>query len=437
MTTSSLQRGHASDSEAVRLPIPPTVLLVLFVPGHLFDWSVEWAWLGLQLLMAALWFSMPQNRMASTAGIGPLTWVSCFVLFSLCGFVGSMYGGTILGLEASAADLSDLLRFLISIPLVLFVGSAIREAASDAVARALKLMVLFNLVCSAIVLLPVPVASNLVMLVYEGAKVQYEFGQIRIGIPFANPNFAALVFLLSFSYFAFFSKSPLFAALCLVSLFITGSRSGFIATLPLLMLAYVRVMNWGLSRPSALLVLVVLHAIPLYYLARVAAALEGFGRVMELIQAVQVLDISQVETAAIRFATVENALQFIRESPFFGIGPGRAYGLDVTDAQLVAWPLMYGIPCAILIGGLFSSMFLSIAWRTRKRGYSLAAIATLMSFFLMLATGDFMKNYRLFFISVLIVHCMGLIATRPTSIALKSDAKPGEALGMQGAACAE
>jgi len=41
-----------------------------------------------------------------------------------------------------------------------------------------------------------------------------------------------------------------------------------------------------------------------------------------------------------------------------------------------------------------------------------AAMVTLMSFFLMLSSGDFMRNYRLFFISVLLIHCMGLIAAR-------------------------
>lgn len=390
--------------------IPLSVLFVFFVPGHMFDWAIEWTWLGIQLVIALFWFCVLQQKFQPTAGLNPTTWLMCFTLFTASGMLGTLYSSLIMNLQIDGKDIQDLSRFLISIPLALFIGSAIKEHNIDGFTKAIKMVISFHLLTSAILLFDISNLSNVVMLIYADAKVQYDFGHIRIGIPFTNPNFAALFFVLAFSYFTFFKKSPIFAALSIISLFLTGSRSGLISAAPILILSYLYFLRNALSSRRILSIFIISHAIPLYYIATLLEASEDFSRIVELIEALRDGDIGQVDTASIRLDLVNSAIEYIKLSPVFGIGPGRSYGLDVTDSQLIAWPLMYGIPSAILISGFFAIIFLNIARGARTGNHIAGAVTTCFSFFLMLSVGDFMKNYRLFFITILFAHTMKLIA---------------------------
>ena len=329
--------------------------------------------------------------------------------------LGTVYSSLVMGLQIDSKDIQDLIRFLIFIPLALFIGSAIDERNIDGFTLAVKMVVLFNLLTAAILLIDFPVLSTIVMNIYGDAKVQYEFGHIRIGIPFTNPNFAALFFVLSFAYFTSFKISPLFAALSLSSLFLTGSRSGLISAVPILLLSYFYLLRNALSNRRGLVLFTIMHAIPLYYIVNILEAAEGLSRIVELADSLKDGNIGQVETANIRFEVVNNAIEYIKKSPVFGIGPARFYGLDVTDSQLIAWPLMYGIPIAILISGFFAFIFLNVALSAKSSNHAVGAIATFFSFFLMLSTGDFMKNYRLFFITILFAHVIKLISVKNTS----------------------
>lgn len=404
-----------SSKSSNTLGIPYSVLFVLFVPGHMFDWAIEWTWLGAQLIATLFWFFVWHHKFKPTAGLSPSTWLLCFILFTVSGMLGTLYSSFVMGLQIDSKDIQDLMRFLIFIPLALFIGSAIDERNIEGFTLAVKMVVLFHLVTSTILLLDLPGLSTAVMLIYADAKVQYDFGHIRIGIPFTNPNFAALFFVLAFSYFISFKKSPIFAALTLCSLFLTGSRSGLISAVPILLLSYFLLLKNALSGRKGLAIFAVLHAIPLYYIATLIEASEDFSRIVELTDALKDGNIGQVDTASIRLDLINNATEYIKRSPVFGIGPGRTYGLDVTDSQLIAWPLIYGIPCAIVILGFFAFLFLNITRNANTRNHAAGAVVVCISFFLMLSTGDFMKNYRLFFITILFAHSMKLIASRDMS----------------------
>lgn len=403
-----IRNSKASDT----VGIPYSVLLVFFVPGHMFDWVIEWAWLGIQLLSTLLWFLVHHQRLKATAGLDPSVWIFYFTIFTVFGIIGVLNSSIVMGMQIDSKDMQDLIRFLVFIPLALFIGSAIEERNIEGFTLAVKLVVLFNLVTATILLLDFPFLSTVVMDIYGEAKVQYEFGHIRIGIPFTNPNFAALFFLLALSYFSSYKISPVFATLSLFSLFLTGSRSGLLSALPVLLLSYVYILQNTLSNRKALVFFAIIHVVSLYYIVNILEVAEGLSRIVELADALKVGNIGQVETANIRFDVVNNAIEYISQSPLFGIGPGRSYGLDVTDSQLIAWPLMYGIPCAIFISGFFAVVFLNVAQKARISKHKTGAIATCISFFLMLSTGDFMKNYRLFFITILFAHIMKLIAER-------------------------
>jgi len=334
----------------------------------------------------------------------------------LLGIVSMLYGYILpSGGKIGTVDLPDLFRFVIYLPLVLFIGSAIDERDIEGISLALKLVVVFNIMAAVALLADIPVVSNALMLIYADAKVNYDYEFMRIGIPFTNPNFAALIFMLCLSYFLFFERSLKFAALSVISLFVTGSRSGWVSAMPLVLLAYVnqlRVISF--RNPIHMATFIAFHALFIYNFGKLAETAQGFVRLQELLQS---LDGSgsgffEVETASVRLDIANDVSEYIKRSPWLGWGPARSYGLNVIDSQLLSWSLTFGIPGAIVIAGFFAFLFVNIARRAVRSEQAVAAMVTLMSFFLMLSSGDFMRNYRLFFISVLLIHCMGLIAAR-------------------------
>ena len=392
----------------------PLVALALLIPGHMFGWALEWVWLAIQLLLGTVVLLTNGRRLGETAGVPALAWATVFVGITLTGCLSAAYGNARLGIALSEEDLVDLVRLLLCIPLALHIGATLEHRHIDQVVRLLKVCVLINLVCSTILVFDLHPLSKLVLAVYEDAKVQYASHHIRIGIPFANPNFAALLFSQMLAVFLFFRKSRLFAALTVVSILLTGSRSGYLATAPLLLLAYLAFVFKGVVRWRGALALLAAHAVALVAFGSAADLVGGFSRVNELLDALQGGDLGQVNTASIRFDVIKNAQRYIEVSPVLGVGPGRALGLNVVDSQIFSWPLNYGIPAAVLLYGIFLAPMAVLFYRSASPLHRLAAAATALSFFLMLGTGDFMKNFRLFYIVILLMHVMHLAATRPS-----------------------
>lgn len=384
--------------------IPLSILLVMFVPGHMFNWAIEWVWLGVQLVLSLTWLFVVRRAVFPVAGIQPQVWTGFFLLVTLVGALSAVNAALVLNIRTSNSDLSDLMRFLIFIPLALFIGAHERDRLPDQLAKVLKLVIVYNLTTATLILLNVPILGDALMVIYGEAKIQFDFGHIRIGIPFTNPNFAALVFVLALGFFAFFRKSPVFVVLALVSLFLTGSRSGLLSAAPILLAIYVMGLSRAFRQFKFLVLMASLHVVALIWVAQAIEAMGGFGRIVELIEALQAGNLAQVDTASIRMDLIREALRFVDRSPLLGIGPGRSYGLDVTDSQLINWPVAYGIPMALLIYGFFAWMFLSALRLAPSFEPRMGLWATMAAFFLMLSTGDFMKNYRLFYISVLIAH---------------------------------
>ena len=279
----------------------PLVALALLVPGHMFGWTLEWVWLAMQLLLGTVVLLTNGRRLGETAGVPALVWAIIFAGVTLTGCLSAAYGYTRLGIGLSEEDLVDLVRLLLYIPLALHIGATLEHRHVDQVVRLLKVCVLTNLVCSAILVFDLNPLSAMVLAVYEDAKVQYAIHHIRIGIPFANPNFAALLFSLMLSVFLFFRKSRLFAALTVVSILLTGSRSGYLAAAPLLVLAYLVFVAKGAVTWRGALALLAGHAVALIAFGSAADLVGGFSRVNELLDALQGGDLGEVNTASIRF----------------------------------------------------------------------------------------------------------------------------------------
>ncbi|MCX8487136.1 MAG: O-antigen ligase family protein [Crocinitomicaceae bacterium] len=350
--------------------------------------------------------------MRETIGVSPKYWIVWFIFFTSAGIIGSLYGIFFLDLQVESKDLQDHFRFLIYLVFSLFIGSAITYTHVNFFALTIKAVVIFNILTSVIILSNFPILFDVVMAIYTDAKVQFDFSHIRIGIPFANPNFAAFFFLFAFAFFTSFKISPVFAVLSLCSLLLTGSRSGLISLIPLLLALYLQIIMKSIESFKGLLFFVVFHCFFLYFSHVFFESLSELPRFLELVDAINAGGVNKVETASIRIDVVKDAINYITLSPIFGIGPGRYYGLDVTDSQLIAWPLMYGLPTSLLIIGFFSFIFFKIGEAPVKNTYAVGSLSMFFAFILMMSVGDFMKNYRLFFITIMFLHVMRLISVK-------------------------
>lgn len=399
---------------------PVMVAGAFFVPGHLFDWAFEYLWLAVQLTALFIFWISNRKKLQPTAGVEPTIWLYVLLAITISGIISAVYGYTALSIPPELADVFDLLRFAISIPLIILTGTMLTENNLTRVLKVIKICIIFNLICCLALIYNISPLSDVLTIVYEDAKIQFDNNYIRIGIPFANPNFAAYIFVLLLSLFLFFEKSVIFSVLLLVSIFLTGSRSGYLAALPLIMLAYFQIMISSFRNTKYAALFIITNAMVLIVTYSTEILFGTFNRVNELADAYIWGDFSEVDSAAVRLNVISDATAYIGASPILGVGPGRSLGFDVVDSQLVAWPLNLGIPAALVLYIIFSAPALQLAIKALNPAQKFAALATGLSFFMMLAAGDFLKNFRLLYLTVAIFHCLHISAVCSGSLKKKA-----------------
>jgi len=133
--------------------------------------------------------------------------------------------------------------------------------------------------------------------------------------------------------------------------------------------------------------------------------LKTISRFAELLTAVEGGGgVSGVTSARARLNTTSILYDWLSRSPLLGWGPGRAYGLDVADNQYMSWAVAWGAlgVLPILFIGAVSGLKLLRVARTAVEQVGILSLGA--SICMMLVTGDFMENYRLFFITVMILQ---------------------------------
>jgi hypothetical protein len=388
---------------------PWMLLLVFFMPGHWWEWSVEWGWVGIIALIGVCHLFITPATPPLARLYSDRTWMRFGLVLTVLTATGGAYAAFRFGIPLGLRDFVDFPRYLVYGMIGMMIARNVDLIDPDVIDKAIRALVAFNLICSAVILLDVPLFNSVLLAAYEGAKLQYEGGYVRIGIPFPNPNFAALSFMFCLAYFVFFRQSALFALCSFVAILLTGSRSGMVASLPILGLGYVLVLvqfagkrNWKVG-----LALFISHFLLAYFYTTIATAVEGLNRLQEVVEALEGGGLGSVNTARIRNEVTQALIQdFVLRSPVFGWGPGKSIGIDVSDSQYTNWLLLFGVPGMILAVAFFSGMLIPLL-RSASRFRTMAgALAVTLSFAIILYTGDFMKNYRLYFIVVYFLHVM-------------------------------
>lgn len=391
--------------------LPAIALLVsIFVPGHMFGWAIEWAWLAIVTLLGGLLILNQSNR-TTLLGLPASIWLVIHAALTAASVIsiGWVMFRYHIGLEAR--DVVELLRF----PLYGLFGLIVAALASrwdpGAIDRIIRLLPWFVLVCTAAFVLEAPIIFDLLSVIYAEAKVLVGLGVVRVPFPFENPNFLGFFAIISLAYFTFYTPSALYVALLIVVLFVTGSRSAWIAALPILCLGGV-VTAWRFSVDEIGIRSIVTWALPFIVTTLLAIfwdQLTYFSRLAELASALQ--GGRGVQTADVRFELAGALLDWFERSPMLGWGPGRTLGLDVADNQYVSWLVNWGLvgtALAVAANLLLLGRLALIAQNMREL---LGAIALTAALALMIFTGDFLENYRLYFVMLMMLQACFAVAT--------------------------
>lgn len=390
---------------STNIAAPCLLVVAVLIPGHMFGWALEWAWVMATAGIATLAI-LRSGRGGELIGVDVKT--ITLLMAGLIAISCLAYASTIArGEYVTFRDMAEMARWPVYLLFMLLIAALVPRWSVRGVDRVLRFIVWFILACSAIYLLEVPPFYQVLSsTLYADAKVLVGIGYIRIPFPFENPNFLAYFLLLVLAHFAFFARNLLYVAMCVVLLFLTGSRSGWIAAgILLVAFAIGEVLPGGAehrakSRFAALSLIAVGSAAATVYWEQLTA----FSRFSELLESVQTGDFGEVNTAQIRLDAFQRLLIVYQESPLWGWGPGRGMEIDVADNQFLSWLLAWGVVGTALLAALGAATFTASLCAARRRAHVVGTWAIALSIGAMLFTGDFLENYRLFFITLVMLQ---------------------------------
>lgn len=386
-------------------PMIFVVWLTLFIPGHLFAWWVERSFAAGVFLVACLlllvkgapWETRKPARHASVIlFLVQFLYVTSFV-----------YSVAFNGIQTGPRDFFELGRYLILWAFIVYVIRHFEKRVGAAFESAMTASLYFSLFVLAAYQRTLPVLTPFFRALYAGTKTSVaRFGaQQRLAAPFENPNFLGFAATLAVCWLLFFSKSrlrPAHVAAAFMVLFFTGSRTAWAATGVVLAFALAVYVYQGLIQLKVKLAAQLSLGLLCVILSGpwVAPRVMASTRVARVVNAVTRGGLQDEANAARRLAQARDALGYIARSPVFGWGPSKYETMTYVDNQYLLWLLRNGLAGT----GLILVGFALLSWRLLRGAREdlmrwTGAAAFLTSVALMLMAGQFLDNFRLFFLT--------------------------------------
>jgi hypothetical protein len=376
--------------------------LAILIPGHLFAWAVEWAFIGIILVFGITALFRRKRGLLFDAFSSEVAGIVCLALTSLWALA---YLYTLLRghTETGIRDYLEGLRYVICFLFLLDIGTKFRKTTLRAFHVGLHVSLVWSFVCGCAYAVNIPGLTWLVQnVLYADVKTSIDMadGYYRLSIPFENPNFLGFYLILVLSYFLFFyrgiTRIPV-VLLTLGLLFATGSRSAWAATA--VVLAIFPVAAFRDARKSSQVVLLgCLLVGGAVIWAKYSDAILSSGRVLLVTRAADEGGVMTEGSAEGRVAMVEKAYDLLQESPIIGWGSYKYGGLELIDNQIVTWLFRLGaIGCGIILIG-FGRVVARQVGAAGRAGSTAGVVAFWGGTLVMLMTGAFLDNFRLFYI---------------------------------------
>ena len=387
--------------------------VAVFIPGHLYGWLVERSYSALLLMIAIASF-------AAAAGRSPLNYIGrrnniillglfiitvLYVFAAVLTTMSSAYG-------MAVRDILDFPRYIIIGAVFVIMGNADPDRLRAASEKLIIFSLSFSLVVLLMYIVDVPLLSNMVRWLYEDTKTAITFPRwVRLAAPFENPNFLAFYTVLCFSYALFFASGKrrfVLTALALVVLIVTGSRSGWVAAAVLIAGLFARVLLGVFNTRRSILRQDILFLI---LFALITSCLLWFlypyllesARVKMVVSALEDGGLSHERNVSGRLDMIVEAFRLFVQRPIIGWGPLKEGGLAVIDNQYSLVLARLGFVGFILIMGIMLYVFSGAVKFAHTWADKFGVVFMWFAVALLLMTGAFLDNFRLFVLFVFFV----------------------------------
>jgi len=369
-------------------------LLVAFIPGHLFNWAVEWA-LAVVTTLGGILLYPRFHRSHPRLSLYGLVLVLLVTLVATLSYFVTLFHGQFLTGPRDLVEVFKVAMIYFSCTL----GFSFGPIDLDRARKASAMVLLFSIACALIISFHPPVLTELVQALYGTTKTNISEFTVRLSIPFENPNFLGIFSTLSLSLALFFGAKPDFrlAVLAAVVAALTGSRTAWVTTL-LIVLAYLLLRTGQMlakrQLPSLPSVLVVgaLVASGIYFAPNLVTT---YQRLNDFMEVVTTLNLAQDDSYAERIALRGNANNLIAERPLIGWGALKYSDLSVVDNQYYTLLLRGGIFGTFLVVQLILVLFslhLSRLHRWKRGRHALLLWGVVL---IWMWTGSFADNIRI------------------------------------------
>lgn len=394
------------------------IWLTIFIPGHMYGWGVERFYVFSVALLGCCCLVF-NKKLKSWLNIDPNLIIVIFMTLTIVGLIGYSFAVIISSIDTGIRDYFETLRWPICMIFILFVARFFNRQHVDVFNKAITISLLYCLFVYFLYKVNVPVLSSFFSsIIYSDAKTWFTWdGYGRLSVPFENPNFLAFYLNLVFTYLVFFvksSKKSKLISLMLVAflLYLTGSRSGWFCTFTIIsawVLFNFRILftkaNFKAFVSLAALVLILYFGFKL-----ISPEIATNYRIQTVISAIEAGGITTEANLYGRLNQMRQSWEYTTQAPFFGWGSAKYSLMQVIDSQYFTWLFRYGLIGTIII--LLTCLYiivnlLSLASFNLK--YVYGSLALFVQLIIMLGTGAFLDNFRLFFITVIFLQVIWLI----------------------------
>jgi hypothetical protein len=307
--------------------------------------------------------------------------------------------------DTGARDIAEGIRFILCFLFVVYIGRHFNASTRGIFDLAVLMSLVWSLACLVASITAVPGLTWLSQGLYSSTKTNVSSvdNYYRLSAPFANPNFLGFYLTLVLAYLLFFyrafAKIPaVFVTIAL--LFYSGSRSSWFGSFFVFAIFSVSAVKDCCRRRGgqSLIMLALVIGGGAWMWQHHSDEILSSGRVRMLLSAESAGGIAGEENAAARLAMVEHAFTMLESSPIVGWGSAKYSGAETIDNQLFTWLVRYGLLGSGIILTCFGGIFVLHVAAALRKGAALGVIAFWGGAAIVLQSGAFFDNFRLFFL---------------------------------------
>ena len=377
------------------------IWLSIFIPGQKLNWALEQL-LSVAIAFCSILFLCFHKRLPSKFCELPMKYIAgVFLIVWFIVMLGYMLNIFKPGLVTGIRDIAEIPRYFIYFLFLVLIAAG-NKIIIPTLEKTIPYVCAFSTLVFVAFYIHLPFLSSFFKFLYSDAK-QYYAIILRLAAPFPNPNFLGFFLIMCLSYLLFFSKhryALIQAFLCVILIFATGSRSAWFSS-AIVLFSFLLVSlkdvivfrKWKSFCKGAFVILIVF--ITILYAGTIVM---NNSRTKLLVSALQNGDVFNDYSAAGRLDMIKKAFDYYSDKPFIGTGSSKYSLMDIVDNQFALWAIRLGTIGILVICYFFIAIFM-IQWKLANSfKYKVGLMGFWLSVFLMLQTGAFLENYRLFFL---------------------------------------